>query len=308
MQKISINQELKSGSKVKFLVGGYMVEQNESDIFEMTVPKYPRRMDKSTVTYTENGTVWQWPAQSASTGSYTASAYYFQERVGEPDNLNLLIKLTPTPVPSTIVSGDDLTFEFADPGISHLNGQKRQVAYTHIANRNIIFIIPKSLALPRVVGESDTTLTGVNKVVEGRQFVLGKQYKINIEDVEVTSNLEFNNFIRQIPIFAFTQSASVNRGHDTKYVMAPGTIVKGQGNAVAISDSIPPNISTAMLFGTNTSNTSIITKMNDNGGYVRFYVAIVEYIRKTGSGTWERKWLQVRDDGKPFWLEAKESA
>jgi len=303
MERIAIEQALPSGSEVGFVVSGYMIEPNESKRFVMTVPKYPRRIDKATITYTGGATVWQWPTQSASTGSYTASAYWFLDRTGDQDYLDLQIKLTPSSSVQFVVVGDNLTFQFADPGISHLNGLERQVSFTHMANRNIKFIIPKSTASPRVGGDYDTTLTGVNKVIEGRQFVIGKEYKVDIVDKAVTENLEYGEFIRQIPIFAFTQSASINKpAPDTKYVMAPGTIAKGNGNAVAISDTSTPNMSTALLFAKKSSNTSVITQMNDNGGYVRFYVAIAEYTRKTENSSWTGKWLQVLD-GKPIWKE-----
>lgn len=295
MERLSINKNLYSDALVKFNVSGYMTEELKSRQFSFIVPKFPRRIDKSTVILKPCEPIYQ-PVSVSS--SYTVLKYWFNSITDDSTNLEFILKIDA--LPTSVVKGDNIQFFFDDPAISRLHNETLQICRINRIQNNIVFKISTSKAYPRVAGDS-ASVASTNKIKEVTSTVIARKYVVSITDPAVTDYMENNKFIKHIPIFAYSQSIdNVFTANDDKYIMTPGTSNADQ----IISSSTPPAYSSISAFSKKTSNSSSIRKINTNGRYLRFYVAIAEYTRESLGDPWVGTWLQKHPNDKPIWKRA----
>lgn len=313
---LEMKPALRPGSKVTFKIDGYLVEMNSSDMFTFYVPNYPRRIDKSSTIFFDEGPTFYQPISTTSTYDITMYRVSKIDNVtgtGTSGHMNLIVKCSVPP--STININDNVQFTFNDPGIGHLNTKNVPVTNVNRTYNTLVFKLPTASLSPLVDGSIDTSLTGINRVVEVTNTPRAKQFTMSIDDRAIYNFLEKTSYVIQIPIYAFSQkdtdSFSVN---DPKYVFLPGRSFKTA--PYLISNTAPPSFSTASallepILGAPAGKygyprrrvTSRIGDMTNNGKYFRFWMAIAEYTKDGDSAPWVGKWLQLNTRNAPIWKQ-----
>lgn len=318
-EKLKItNQHLSSGAEVEFRINGYMTEDLSSEVFKVKVPKFPNLISKAKVYYGSYRTVYQ---TMTGTSSFRVQGYQVVNTTqeGKPSTTPILV-ITPsvsTPF-TTIVGGDIVQFSFADPAISHLTALQKPVVYKSTSG-NLRFNFTTTGISPLVVGNSDFTLSGRNvieEVVTESSFVIAKEFVVSVDDNSIWENLEFSDSIKQVVLFAYSQSASPElTGNEPKYIMTRGMSVKNEATLIKKNQNgqyVAPSYSTLTNLSGGSiqilqSNRSFMTNIKTDGRYFRFYVTLIEFFQRSapfGEKTWQSRWMQTDSRGNPIWQQA----
>lgn len=321
-EKLKItNSNLSSGADVEFRINGYMTEDLSSEVFKIKVPKFPSLISKANVYYGSYRTVYQ---TMTGTSSFRVQGYQVVNTTqeGKPSTTPILV-ITPsvsTPF-TTIVGGDIVQFSFADPAISHLTALQKPVVYKSTSG-NLRFNFTTTGISPLVVGNSDFTLSGRNvieEVVTESRFAIAKEFVVSIDSRSIWENLEINEEVIQVPVFAYSQSASPDfTGNEDRYIMTPGVSRKSDMTLITKPQNgpyVPPSYyyidyfleRTAGSWGVRQSNRSFMTNI-DKERYFRFYVTLVEYYKAfsiiQNKELWYARWMQTDAKGNPIWKQA----
>lgn len=290
-----IINDLGSGDSVKFQITFNLFGMNQSQIFKIKVPNWPKSMASVSPKITTS------PATkdiSGGTDNYGIVSYEIKNPLGTPTNKFILFaKVNATP--STISKNDKVTFTTsAGDGLLALNTKLGNIKNVNITTKIIqIEVLKTGLS----VGLDNSVNPSTNYITNTKVFVQGKDCIVEITDKQVLNARNNTDTVKDILIFAYSQSNTKLQPSTTKYLMSSET-----NPPLSISETSPPSYAIADAQYSDELNPQRKRWINPkDGSFLYFFVAVARYTRyikpDATFSDWSGEWLQKNTDGTIIW-------
>jgi hypothetical protein len=288
-----IISDLSSGDSVKFQLTFSLFGTSQSQIFQIKVPNWPKSMANVSPKITNYPLVKE---ISGNVNNYGITKYTITNPRGTPANRYILsAKVNATP--STLSKNDRVTFTTsAGDGLLVLNAQ---VGIVKNINRTTQIIQIEVLKTGLSLGSDTSVNPSTNYITDTDISVQGKTCVVEIKDEQVLNTRNNTDTVKDILIFAYSQSDTKLQPSTTKYLMASST-------PQSISETSPPSYAVADAQYSDESNPNVARWINPkDGSFLYFFVAVARYTRyikpDATFSDWSGEWLQKNTDGTIIW-------
>jgi hypothetical protein len=294
MAKLSLNK-LDSNESVKFELLFTLFGRSRSQILKFNVPKFPKRMSNVKPKITSIPLIKE---ISGNTTNYGIVKYRIASPRGYPANRFLLFVTTNINL-TTISKDDKVTFTTnAGDGLLPLNTIKGNVKQINRITKIVEIDVPKT---GLSIGSDSSVNPSTNYFTDTDLRVQGQTYTVEIDDVAVINARNDTDTVKDILIFAYSQSNKKLQPGTTKYLMSSTSIPPE-----SVSNSSPPSFSTADEQYSDESYPYVSRWINPkDGSFLYFFVAVARYTRYIkpdySFSDWSGDWLQKNEDGTPIW-------
>jgi hypothetical protein len=290
-----IISNLSSGDSVKFQIKFSLFGTSQSQIFQIKVPNWPKSMANVSPKITNS------PSDKeiyGGTNNYGITSYRIVNPAGTPVNKFILVTRL-NAKPSTISKGDRVTFTTsAGDGLLALNNNVGIVKNVDIATKIIQIEVSKTgLSL----GQDPSVNTSTNYITDTDVYVQGKECIVEITDEQVLNARNNTDTVKDILIFAYSQSDTKLQPSTTKYLMDSET-----NPPLSITETSPPSYAIADAQYSDELNPQVTRWINPkDGSFLYFFVAVARYTRyikpDATFSDWSGEWLQKNADGTIIW-------
>lgn len=130
-----------------------------------------------------------------------------------------------------------------------------------------------------------------------------KTYTISSTDSNILKSMLWNDYVRDVLVFTFSQSKTAIVPTDKKYIFTDTVTGINQltltnySSITAPTDTvpIPPTPTYSQVAFLYKKRKAKINIFDSNGPFVEFYITVVRY-KKDSSGNWNGEWLQTKDN------------